>query len=283
VAGYCIKTGLIDYGEAYHVNVRGRLKGAPASAMRSSRRIRPCCTIGGFVTPAARRCGRTASFALVASITTSLRSLTRFQTRDGARFRNTGVIYVRYAQTNWHPPRRRGQLGEHDHTVRNVIELTVGGETRPIRFARRRVIRAIRLVLEADAERGAGHELVCVLRYRRYLFIAKSSQADEVKRAFYGTPTCRQENRPIASPTHRALGGSPQVDPSDLPRGANRDARRDGSSRHGGRDLLFCNGRSRATTHTAILQTHDPATARIAGVDPHDSEHHAEELTRDVG
>jgi bacterioferritin len=123
-------------------------------------------------------------------------------------------------------------------------------------------------------------ELVCVLRYRRYLFITKPSQADGVKPSFLRYAHVHQEQADHIAERIVQLGGSPRVDPSDL-------AARSRSRSEAGTDLQDMVGEDLLFVRTAIetcgnmlryFETHDLVTAGILASILRIHEHHDEEL-----
>jgi bacterioferritin len=73
-----------------------------------------------------------------------------------------------------------------------------------------------RVVPEAMLNEVLATELVCVLRYRRYSRVGKRSLTDRDKRRFLHHAQVRQEQADRIAERIVQLGGSPQVDPSDL-------------------------------------------------------------------
>jgi bacterioferritin len=140
---------------------------------------------------------------------------------------------------------------------------------------------AHRIVLEAMLNEVLATELVCVLRYRRYFFIAKPSRADGVKPSFLQYAHLQQEQADRVAERIVQLGGSPHVDPSDL-------AARSQSRCAAGADLQDMVGEDLLLVRTAIetydgmvryFETHDLTTARMLASILAIHEHHAQELT----
>jgi bacterioferritin len=136
-------------------------------------------------------------------------------------------------------------------------------------------------ILEAMLNEALATELVCVLRYRRYFFITKPSQADGVKRSFLRFAQVHQEQADRIAERIVQLGGSPQVDPSDLAaRSRSGCAARTELQDMVAEDLLFV--RTAIETHDDMVryfQTHDLVTARMLASVLAIHEQHAEELT----
>jgi bacterioferritin len=166
-------------------------------------------------------------------------------------------------------------------TVRNTIETNRrrGNPADPIRMPTG--YSAHRAVLEAMLNEVLATELVCVLRYRRYFFITKPSQADAVKPAFLRYAHMHQEQADRIAERIVELGGSPQVDPSDLAaRSQSRPAARTELQDMVAEDLLFV--RTAIETHDDMVryfQTHDLVTARMLASVLAIHQLHAEELT----
>ena len=59
-------------------------------------------------------------------------------------------------------------------------------------------------------------ELTCVLRYRRYCFMTRPLQVGGVRPSFLRFAQVQQEQADRIAERILQLGGSPQVDPSDL-------------------------------------------------------------------
>jgi bacterioferritin len=139
---------------------------------------------------------------------------------------------------------------------------------------------AHRRVLEAMLNEVLALELVCVLRYRRYFYITKPSHVG-VKPSFLRYAHVHQELADGIAERMVQLGGSPQVDPSDLaaksqPRWAAGNDLQDMV----GEDLLFV--RTAIETYRDMLryfETHDLATARMLTSILAIHDEHADELT----
>ena len=123
-------------------------------------------------------------------------------------------------------------------------------------------------------------ELVCVLRYRRYFYITKPSHMG-VKPSFLRYAHVHQELADCIAERMVQLGGSPQVDPSDL-------AAKSQSRWAAGKDLQDMVGEDLLFVRTAIVtyddmvryfETHDLTTARMLASMLAIHQHHAEELT----
>jgi bacterioferritin len=140
---------------------------------------------------------------------------------------------------------------------------------------------AHRAVLEAMLNEVLATELVCVLRYRRYFFITKPSQADGLKPSFLRFAHVHQEQADRIAERIVQLGGSPQVDPSDLAaRSRSGCVARTDLQDMVAEDLLFV--RTALETRDDMVryfQTHDLVTARMLASALAIHEHHAEELT----
>jgi bacterioferritin len=139
---------------------------------------------------------------------------------------------------------------------------------------------AHRAILDAMLNEVLATELVCVLRYRRYFFITKPSQADWVKPAFLHYAHIQQEQADRIAERIVQLGGSPQVDPSDLAaRSQSRCAAGADLQDMVGEDLLFV--RTAIETYDDMVryfESHDLTTARMLASILAIHEHHAEEL-----
>jgi bacterioferritin len=165
-------------------------------------------------------------------------------------------------------------------TVRNVVEINRrrGNPADPLRMPTG--YSAHRAVLEAMLNEVLATELVCVLRYRRYFFISKSSQAEGVKPSFLQFAQVQQEQADRIAERIVQLGGSPQVDPSDLAaRSQSRCAAGADLQDMVGEDLLFL--RTAIESYDALVryfETHDLTTARMLASILVIHEHHAEEL-----
>jgi bacterioferritin len=165
-------------------------------------------------------------------------------------------------------------------TVRNVVE-----DSRPRGNPADRLrvptgSSAQRAVLEAMLNEVLATELVCVLRYRHYLFINKLSQADGVKPSFLLYAHVHKEQADLIAERIVQLGGSPQVDPSDLAaRSQSRSAAGTDLQDMVGDDLLFVRI-AMETCHDMIryFETHDLVTARMLASILAIHEEHAEEL-----
>jgi bacterioferritin len=140
---------------------------------------------------------------------------------------------------------------------------------------------AHRAILEAMLNEVLATELVCVLRYRRYFFIAKPSQADRLKPSFLQYAHRQQEQADRIAERIVQLGGSPHVDPSNLAaRSQSRCAAGADLQDMVGEDLLFV--RTAIETYDDMVryfETHDLTTARMLASILAVHEHHAEELT----
>jgi bacterioferritin len=154
-----------------------------------------------------------------------------------------------------------------------------GNPADPLRV--HKVSSAHRAILEAMLNEVLATELVCVLRYRRYFFITKTSQADGVKPTFLQYAHIQQEQADRIAERIVQLGGSPQVDPSDLAaRSQSRCAAGAELQDMVGEDLLFV--RTVVETYNDMVryfETHDLATARMLASILAIHEHHAEELS----
>jgi bacterioferritin len=139
---------------------------------------------------------------------------------------------------------------------------------------------AHRVILDAMLNEVLATELVCVLRYRRYFFITKPSWADGVKPTFLQYAHIQQEQADRIAERIVQLGGSPQVDPSDLAaRSRSRCAAGADLQDMVGEDLLFV--RTAIKTYDDMVryfETRDPTTARMLASILAIHEHHAEEL-----
>jgi bacterioferritin len=166
------------------------------------------------------------------------------------------------------------------HTVRNVVEMNRrrGNPADPLRMPTGSS--AHRVVLEAMLNEVLATELASVLRYRRYFFIPKSSRADGVKPSFLQYAHVQQEQADRIAERIVQLGGSPQVDPSDLAaRSQSRCAAGADLQDMVGEDLLFL--RTAIESYDALVryfETHDLTTARMLASVLVIHEHHAEEL-----
>jgi bacterioferritin len=166
-------------------------------------------------------------------------------------------------------------------TVRNVVEINRrrGNPADPLRMPTG--YSAHRAVLEAMLNEVLASELVCVLRYRRYFLLTKSSQADAVKPSFLEYARAQQEQADRIAERIVQLGGSPQVDPSDLAaKSQSRCAAGADLQDMVGEDLLFV--RTAIETYDDMVryfETHDLTTARLLASILAIHEHLAEELT----
>jgi bacterioferritin len=166
-------------------------------------------------------------------------------------------------------------------TVHNVLEnsryrgIPADPVRRPTGFSAQRV------VLEAMLNEVLATELVCALRYRRYFFITKPSLADAINPSFLRFAHVQQEQADRIAERIVQLGGSPQVDPSDL-------AARSRSRCVAGMDLQDMVGEALLIVRTAIatyngmvryFETHDLTTARMLATMLASHEQHAQELT----
>jgi bacterioferritin len=166
-------------------------------------------------------------------------------------------------------------------TVRSLVDINRrrGSPADPVRMPTG--YSANRAVLEAMLNEVLATELVCVLRYRRYFFITKPSQADGVKPTFLRYAHLQQEQADRIAERIVQLGASAQVDPSDL-------AARSRSRSTSGTDLQDMVGEDLLFVRTAIetygdmvryFKTHDLTTARMLASILAIHEQHAEELT----
>ncbi len=186
------------------------------------------------------------------------------------------------AQTNRHPLLLAlgGEENDDYHRTATWLSSSVGGETPMIRCACPRRYSAHRAVLEAMLNEVLARELVCVLRYRRYFFISKPSHTG-VKPRFLRYAHVQQEQADRIAERMVQLGGSPQVDPSDLAaRSQSRCAAGEDLQDMVGEDLLFV--RTAIETYRDMVryfETHDLTTARMLASILAIHEEHAEELT----
>ena len=140
---------------------------------------------------------------------------------------------------------------------------------------------AQRVVLEALLNEVLATELVCALRYRRYFYIIKPSLADAIRPSFLRYAHVQQEQADRIAERIVQLGGSPQVDPSDL-------AAKSQSRCVAGMDLQDMVGEDLLFVRTAIetydgmvryFETHDLTTARMLAAILVSHERHVQELT----